>query len=368
MRIAEAFDRFDTDHSGYIDRRELRAVLHHYGVDLSEHGVLGVLERYDEHPNGQMDLREFSELVCDLEEGVLRAEPTVRPAAPPVAAPSSPKPPTSRYKSSSPPDTTPERAHSRELRQQLAKCTRARVAKVDVAELTKLIEDAERQGALGLAGQWATEGSAELQRAKAKLEEARAAQEATALKTARRAAEKETEVKAKAEARAKAKAAAAEKKAAAVAAEAAAAAAEAMACLQAATAAATAPLPVASRLPVQVVQAFDHFDSDHSGLISCAELHDALRLYGIDLSGSGTAAVLARYDETPDGKIGSGLGLAIARQLIRALGGDLTAGDAPGGGARFTIVLPPEAPGRNDEEPPPIADGGSPGTSQMPVA
>ena len=75
-----------------------------------------------------------------------------------------------------------------------------------------------------------------------------------------------------------------------------------------------------------------------------------------------------RSAETPDGKIGSGLGLAIARQLIRALGGDLTAGDAPGGGARFTIHLPPEAPGRNDEEPPPIADGGSPGTSQVPVA
>jgi two-component system sensor histidine kinase BaeS len=75
-----------------------------------------------------------------------------------------------------------------------------------------------------------------------------------------------------------------------------------------------------------------------------------------------------RSAETPDGKIGSGLGLAIARQLIRALGGDLTAGDAPGGGARFTIHLPPEAPGRNDEEPPPMSDGGSPGTSQMPVA
>jgi hypothetical protein len=92
VRIAEAFDRFDTDHSGYIDRRELRAVLHHYGVDLSEHGVLAVLARYDAEPNGLMDLREFSELVRDLEEGKVRAEP-VRPAAlppPPVPAPASP--------------------------------------------------------------------------------------------------------------------------------------------------------------------------------------------------------------------------------------------------------------------------------------
>ncbi len=97
MRVAEAFDRFDSDHSGYIDRRELRAALRHYGVDLSTHGVLGVMARYDEQPDGLMDLREFSDLVYDLEERTLRAEP-VRPAAlpPPTPAPTSPpKPPPS---------------------------------------------------------------------------------------------------------------------------------------------------------------------------------------------------------------------------------------------------------------------------------
>ncbi len=37
---------------------------------------------------------------------------------------------------------------------------------------------------------------------------------------------------------------------------------------------------------------------------------------------------------------GSGLGLYISRRLARAMGGDVTAGDGGGGGARFTLALP----------------------------
>ncbi len=74
-----------------------------------------------------------------------------------------------------------------------------------------------------------------------------------------------------------------------------------------------------------------------------------------------------RSAETPGGHIGSGLGLAIARQLARALGGDVTADGSPTGGARFTLILPANAPERNDGEPPPISDGGSPGTASPQV-
>jgi hypothetical protein len=66
-----------------------------------------------------------------------------------------------------------------------------------------------------------------------------------------------------------------------------------------------------------------------------------------------------RSTETPEGNQGSGLGLAIAHQLARTLGGDLTAGDAPGGGACFTLRLPATAPTpRNHVGPPSVADEG----------
>ena len=73
VRVVQAFDRFDADHSGFIDRAELHEALHHYGIDLSGPGTAAVLALYDDTPDGQMDLSEFAELVRDLDEGMLRS-------------------------------------------------------------------------------------------------------------------------------------------------------------------------------------------------------------------------------------------------------------------------------------------------------
>lgn len=42
---------------------------------------------------------------------------------------------------------------------------------------------------------------------------------------------------------------------------------------------------------------------------------------------------------------GTGLGLSVCRTVVRDLRGDVSVEDAPGGGARFVIRLPPDAPG-----------------------
>jgi two-component system OmpR family sensor kinase len=76
------------------------------------------------------------------------------------------------------------------------------------------------------------------------------------------------------------------------------------------------------------------------------------------------------------GRAGAGLGLAITRAIVLAHGGSVEARNAPGGGAIFTLRLPPLRAGTEGALPPPggVARapgeprGGEPGSPQEPAA
>ena len=88
-RVADAFAYFDYNDSGFLDYRELRNALRHYGVDLSTTAAKEVVLAYDDKPDGKLDLPEFYELVRDLENGIIRHERARPPArrAPPASVP-----------------------------------------------------------------------------------------------------------------------------------------------------------------------------------------------------------------------------------------------------------------------------------------
>ena len=73
QRVRRAFSAFDANRSGYLDVRELRNALRHYGIDASARGAARVLASYDRHPDGRLDLAEFAQLVSDLDAGQMRA-------------------------------------------------------------------------------------------------------------------------------------------------------------------------------------------------------------------------------------------------------------------------------------------------------
>ena len=72
-RVVQTFQFFDTNRSGYLDYAELRNALRHYGIDANTIQSAEIVRRYDDRPDGKLELAEFGELIRDLEQGVIRS-------------------------------------------------------------------------------------------------------------------------------------------------------------------------------------------------------------------------------------------------------------------------------------------------------
>ena len=66
------FAHFDHDKNGVFEYCELRAALRALGYDVSHPVAADLIKRYDDTPDGKMQLTEFATLVAQLEQGFVR--------------------------------------------------------------------------------------------------------------------------------------------------------------------------------------------------------------------------------------------------------------------------------------------------------
>jgi centrin-3 len=63
LEIKEAFDIFDSDKSGSIDRHELRVAMRAMGFDVSKNEILEIMEAKDPSNTGSINFQAFQEVV-----------------------------------------------------------------------------------------------------------------------------------------------------------------------------------------------------------------------------------------------------------------------------------------------------------------
>jgi centrin-3 len=63
LEIKEAFDIFDSDKSGSIDRHELRVAMRAMGFDVSKNEILEIMEAKDPDNTGSIKFQAFQEVV-----------------------------------------------------------------------------------------------------------------------------------------------------------------------------------------------------------------------------------------------------------------------------------------------------------------
>ena len=79
--VAAAFYHHDDNYSGFLDYRELRNALQTMGINVHMGTSIEILRRYDDTPDGKLDLAEFRQLCSDLngENGAGNAAPPKPP-------------------------------------------------------------------------------------------------------------------------------------------------------------------------------------------------------------------------------------------------------------------------------------------------
>jgi two-component system sensor histidine kinase KdpD len=111
------------------------------------------------------------------------------------------------------------------------------------------------------------------------------------------------------------------------------------------------PVHVDASLMVQVfVNLLDNvvkYTPPDTPVVISATVRDDMVVVTRDDAGPGlppgeSSRLFAKFQRGNDegATVGAGLGLAICRAIVRAHGGDITAGARPGGGARFVFTLP----------------------------
>ena len=61
------FFEIDIDRSGYIDIKELHKGLKKYGINVSIKNTKNLLKKYDDNPDGKIEMREFIQLKNDID-------------------------------------------------------------------------------------------------------------------------------------------------------------------------------------------------------------------------------------------------------------------------------------------------------------
>ena len=65
--IKNEFKTIDTDHSGYIDLKELNRGLKRYGIKMSIIDTEALINKYDNNPDKKIELKEFVQLKRDID-------------------------------------------------------------------------------------------------------------------------------------------------------------------------------------------------------------------------------------------------------------------------------------------------------------